>query len=165
MKKIVLTGGGVVLLMIIMVFGTFFTAPSLVQAESRSFLGANSTTATDPYCEAYMKDLANRLHVSVSTLQQAQQAAYKDMLNQMVRNGKLTQKQAAAMEQMHQSHMMCSNNMMCSNHMMCGNNHPAGMPDMSSNNPHFAVSRRDFVDFFIGWSRQSQDESMHRLQT
>lgn len=142
MKKILLTGGGVVLLMIIMVFGAFFTAPSMVQAKSRSFLGANSTTATDPYCEAYMKDLANRLHVSVTTLQQAQQAAYKDMLNQMVRDGKLTQKQAASMEQMHQSHMMCSNNMMCNN-MMCSNNHPAGMSGMTSNNPHFAVSRRD----------------------
>ncbi len=125
MKKILLTGGGVVLLMIIMVFGAFFTAQSLVQAKSRSFLGANSTTAMDQYCQAYMKDLANRLHVSVTTLQQAQQAAFKDMLNQMVRDGKLTQKQAAAMEQMHQSPMMCM--------MMDNSNQPAGMSGMPVN--------------------------------
>jgi polyhydroxyalkanoate synthesis regulator phasin len=108
MKKFLLTGSGVVLLLTIIVFGAFFSAPSPVQAKSRSFLGANSTTATDPYCEAYQKDLAHRLHTSVTTLEQAQQAAFTDMLNQMVKDGKLTQKQATAIEQRYKGHMACN---------------------------------------------------------
>jgi hypothetical protein len=31
---------------------------------------------------------------------------------------------------------------------------------IASQNPHFAVSRRDFVDFFVGRSKHSQDQAM-----
>src|SRR6266581_2183299 len=42
-----------------------------------------TATTTNPYCEQYLKDLANRLHVSVATLQQAQLAAHEDVLAQL----------------------------------------------------------------------------------
>src|SRR5713226_7783243 len=65
-------------------------------------------TTTNPYCEQYLKDLANRLHVSVATLQQAQLAAHEDVLAQLVRDGKLTQKQADAIKQHLASHQECA---------------------------------------------------------
>ncbi len=65
-------------------------------------------TTTNPYCEQYLKDLANRLHVSVATLQQAQLAAHEDVLAQLVRDGKLTQKQADAIKQRLVSHQECA---------------------------------------------------------
>src|SRR5712692_4407391 len=63
-----------------------------------------TATTTNPYCEQYLKDLANRLHVSVATLQQAQLAAHEDVLAQLVRDGKLTQKHAEALKQHLASH-------------------------------------------------------------
>src|SRR6266568_2981313 len=66
-----------------------------------------TATTTNPYCEQYLKDLANRLHVSVATLQQAQLAAHEDVLAQLVRDGKLTQKQADAIKQRLASHQEC----------------------------------------------------------
>src|SRR6266571_2693026 len=67
-----------------------------------------TATTTNPYCEQYLKDLANRLHVSVATLQQAQLAAHEDVLAQLVRDGKLTQKQADAIKQHLASHQECA---------------------------------------------------------
>jgi polyhydroxyalkanoate synthesis regulator phasin len=69
-----------------------------------------TATTTNPYCEQYLKDLANRLHVSVATLQQAQLAAHEDVLAQLVRDGKLTQKQADAIKQRLASHPECAGN-------------------------------------------------------
>src|SRR5258708_27533343 len=67
-----------------------------------------TATTTNPYCEQYLKDLANRLHVSVATLQQAQLAAHEDVLAQLVRDGKLTQKQADAIKQRLASYQECA---------------------------------------------------------
>jgi polyhydroxyalkanoate synthesis regulator phasin len=67
-----------------------------------------TATTTNPYCEQYLKDLANRLHVSVATLQQAQLAAHEDVLAQLVRDGKLTQKQADAIKQHLASRQECA---------------------------------------------------------
>ena len=67
-----------------------------------------TTTTTNPYCELYLKDLANRLHVSVTTLEQAQLAAHEDVLAQLVRDGKLTQKQADAIKHRLTSHPTCA---------------------------------------------------------
>ena len=69
---------------------------------------ATTTTATNPYCELYLKDLANRLHVSVTTLEQAQLAAHEDVLARLVHDGKLTQKQADAIKQRLTSHPTCA---------------------------------------------------------
>src|SRR6266700_3458497 len=82
--------------------GTSATATPTTPATSAT------PTATNPYCELYLKDLANRLHVSVATLQQAQLGAREDVLAQLVRDGKLTQKQADAIKQRLASHPECT---------------------------------------------------------
>ena len=109
MKKLLLIGGGAVLLLTAIVFGAFFAGPLLASANSNS--AANSaagTPTTNPYCEQYLQDLAHRLNVSVTTLQQDKQGARTDVLNQMVKDGKLTQAQANTIEQRMQSHQACT---------------------------------------------------------
>lgn len=96
--------------------GVVFGGPLIASAYSNA-TGTSATatpttpataTTTNPYCEQYLKDLANRLHVSVATLQQAQLAAHEDVLAQLVRDGKLTQKQADAIKQRLASHQECA---------------------------------------------------------
>ncbi len=97
------------------VFGGPLIASAYSNATSTSATATPTTpttpataTTTNPYCEQYLKDLANRLHVSVATLQQAQLAAHEDVLAQLVRDGKLTQKQADAIKQHLASHPGCA---------------------------------------------------------
>ena len=111
MKKIFWIVGGSVLLVAAIMFGAFFAGPLLASAhtgQSNTPAANTSTTATNPYCEQYLQDLANRLHVSVSTLQQDKLGAREDVLAQMVKDGKLTQSQATAIEQKLQSHQACT---------------------------------------------------------
>jgi polyhydroxyalkanoate synthesis regulator phasin len=110
MKKILLIGCGAVLLITAIAFGGFFAGPALASANSNSPATSATPTATDPYCEQYMRNLANRLHVPLTTLQQDQQSALDDVLNQMVKDGKLTQSQATALKQKLQSHLACTDN-------------------------------------------------------
>ena len=108
MKKLLLIGGGAIFLIAAIAFGAFFAGPLLASANSSSTASSASSSATNPYCEQYLQDLANRLHVSVTTLQQDKQSARVDVLNQMVKDGKLTQAQATAIEQRMQSHQACT---------------------------------------------------------
>jgi polyhydroxyalkanoate synthesis regulator phasin len=96
--------------------GLVFGGPLIASAYSNA-TGTSATAtpttpttpaATNPYCEQYLKDLANRLHVSVATLQQAQLGAHEDVLAQLVRDGKLTQNQANAIKQRLASHPGCA---------------------------------------------------------
>ncbi|MBI1801939.1 MAG: DUF2680 domain-containing protein [Chloroflexi bacterium] len=59
---------------------------------------ANQTQAANP-CEAYEQALAQRLGVSVDKLRSAQKDAAKDMVDQAVKDGKLTADQAAKAKQ------------------------------------------------------------------
>src|SRR6266849_6731778 len=97
------------------VFGGPLIASAYSNATSTSATATPTTpttpataTTTNPYCEQYLKDLANRLHVSVGTLQQSQLAAHEDVLAQLVRDGKLTQKQADAIKQRLASYQECA---------------------------------------------------------
>lgn len=111
MKKILLIGGGIAILVVSMVFGAIVGGPFLAAAASgnSNTPAATSTSAsTNPYCQQYLQDLANRLHVSVSTLQQDKLASAKDVLAQLVKDGKLTQKQANAISQRLQSRQACT---------------------------------------------------------
>ncbi|HEX6480919.1 MAG TPA: hypothetical protein VF043_18920 [Ktedonobacteraceae bacterium] len=109
MKKLILIGGGVLLLLGVMMVGAFSAIPKFASAQSNMITASPTSTPTpNPYCEQYLRDLANRLHVSVSTLQQDKLAAMKDVLAQMVKDGKLTQKQANAIGQHLQSHQACT---------------------------------------------------------
>src|SRR5579863_5006893 len=110
MKKIFLIVGGSVLLVAAILSGAFFAGPLLASAHTGQSNTATSTptTTTNPYCQQYLQDLANRLHVSVSTLQQDKLGAREDVLAQMVKDGKLTQSQATAIENKLQSHQACT---------------------------------------------------------
>ncbi len=97
-------------MLVAILFGAFFAGPLFASAQSTS--GNTTTTATatgtNPYCEQYLQDLAGRLNVSVSTLQQDKLSAREDVLAQMVKDGKLTQNQANAIIQKLENHQACS---------------------------------------------------------
>src|SRR5215469_5632031 len=111
MKKILLIGGGSALLLLCTLFGAFFAGPLLASARNgQTNTAASTTPTTNPYCEQYLQDLANRLGVSVSTLQQDKLGAAEDVLAQLVKDGKLTQNEAKQIEQRLESHKACTGN-------------------------------------------------------
>ncbi|TMD38568.1 MAG: hypothetical protein E6J04_01625 [Chloroflexi bacterium] len=70
MKKLtIFIFGGAALLLLAILFGAFFAGPLLAMANG-SQTAAGTPPATNPYCQQYLQDLAQRLNVSVSTLQQ-----------------------------------------------------------------------------------------------
>ncbi len=110
-KKFFMIFGGSALLLVAILFGAFYAGPLMASANSKQ--NANSATAsatstTNPYCTQYQQDLAQRLGVSVSTLQQDSQAARIDIVNQRVKDGKLTQSQANTLIQRIQAHQPCT---------------------------------------------------------
>ena len=109
MKKIFWIVGGSVFLVGAMLFGAFFAGPMFASAKTnQSTTTAAATPTTNTYCEQYLQDLAGKLNVSASTLQQDKLSAREDVLAQMVKDGKLTQSQATAIEQRLQSHQACT---------------------------------------------------------
>jgi polyhydroxyalkanoate synthesis regulator phasin len=112
MKKILMIGGGSALLLLCILFGAFFAGPLLASARGgqTSATATSTPTGTNPYCQQYLQDLANRLGISVSTLQQDKLGAAEDVLAQLVKDGKLTQNQANQIKQRLESHKACSGN-------------------------------------------------------
>ncbi len=112
MKKILFIGSGSALLLLCILFGAFFAGPLLASARGgqTTTSSASTPTATNQYCQQYLQDLAKRLGVSVSTLQQDKLASAEDVLAQLVKDGKLTQNQANQMKQRLESHQACSGN-------------------------------------------------------
>ena len=110
MKKILLIGGGSMLLLLCILFGAFFAGPLLASARGgqTSATTASTPAATNPYCQQYLQDLAKRLGVPVSTLQQDKLASAEDVLAQLVKDGKLTQNQANQIKQRLESHQACT---------------------------------------------------------
>jgi len=112
MKKILFIGGGSALLLLCILFGAFFAGPLLASARGgqTTATAASTPAATNPYCQQYLQDLAKRLGVPVSTLQQDKLASAEDVLAQLVKDGKLTQNQANQIKQRLESHQACSGN-------------------------------------------------------
>jgi polyhydroxyalkanoate synthesis regulator phasin len=112
MKKILLIGGVSVLLLLCILFGAFFAGPLLASARGgqTSATATSTPTGTNPYCQQYLQALANRLRVSVNTLQQDKLGAAEDVLAQLVKDGKLTRNQANQIKQRLESHKACSGN-------------------------------------------------------
>jgi len=106
-RSVFIFGGAAVVLLAIL-FGAFFAGPLLALANGGQTATGTPTATTNPYCEQYLQDLAHRLNVSVSTLQQDKFAAKEDVLNQLVKDGKLRQSQADAIKQRLTSHQECS---------------------------------------------------------
>ncbi len=55
-------------------------------------------TSTGDYCQYYETTLANNLHVSTRTLEQANIAALQQTINQLAKNGKITATEQLALE-------------------------------------------------------------------
>lgn len=108
MKKALFIGGGVVLLLLSIIFGAMVAGPFLAAAASGSQTSTATTSTTNPYCTQFQQDLARRLGVSVNTLQQDRKAAIEDVLAQMVKDGKLTQSQANAIKARIESQQPCT---------------------------------------------------------
>jgi len=110
MKKILLIGGGSALLLLCILFGAFFAGPLIASARSgqSTATAASTPAAPNPYCQQYLQDLANRLGVSVSALQQDKLASADDVIAQLVKDGKLTQNQANQLKQRLSSHQACT---------------------------------------------------------
>jgi polyhydroxyalkanoate synthesis regulator phasin len=110
MKKVLIIGGGSALLLLCILFGAFFAGPLFASAQSGLTHTSSTPTATNPYCQQYLQDLANRLHVSVGTLQQDKLSAAEDVLAQLVKDGKLTQNQANQIRSRLESRKACTGN-------------------------------------------------------
>ncbi len=111
MKKLLLIGGGTLLLLGAMVAGALFAIPMFASAQSRTnaaTVTTSTTAATNPYCQQFLQDLASRLHVPVATLQSDSQAAMKDVIARMVKDGALTQSQANMLEQRIATYQACT---------------------------------------------------------
>lgn len=108
MGKIFLIGGISALLLACILVGAFFAGPLMASASSGQNQAATSSSATNANCELYLQTLASKLNVSVSTLEQDRVAARDAVINQDVKDGKLTQAQATTIEQLLASHQACS---------------------------------------------------------
>jgi polyhydroxyalkanoate synthesis regulator phasin len=110
-KKIFIMIGSATLILMGLLVGAFFAGPLIASASSssnQSASAASAATGTNTYCTQYQQNLANELHVSVSTLQQDQKTALDATINQMVKDGKLTQSQATAIEARVNAHQACT---------------------------------------------------------
>lgn len=92
MKKMLTIGGALAILFVGIIVGAVYGSAKIASANSTTSTASNAPTNT--YCTQFQQDLAKRLNVSTSTLQQAEVAAADDTLAQMVKDGKLTQTQA-----------------------------------------------------------------------
>ena len=109
MKKIFFIAGGSALLLIAILAGAFFAGPLLASANtSNTTASPGGSTTQNQYCTQYQQDLASKLNVSVSTLQQDSKAARIDIVNQLVKDGKLTQNQANTLIQRIQASEPCT---------------------------------------------------------
>jgi hypothetical protein len=107
-KKVMIIGGSVAALVIALLVGAFFAAPLIASASSGSNPSSSTATTTNPYCETYLNTLANKLNVSVSTLEQDRVSAREAVIAQLVKDGKLTQAQATTIEQRLATHQACT---------------------------------------------------------
>ena len=60
---------------------------------------ANSPTTTNAYCQLYLSTVASKLNTSSSAVSSANQAGLQAVLNQMVKDGKITSAQEAKLQQ------------------------------------------------------------------
>lgn len=102
MKKTLLIGGSAFVLILAVAFGAFIAGPLVASANSNTAAtiplpaesGTPTTTNSSSNCSQYQQDLARRLNISVSKLQQEEQSARNEVLYNMVRAGLITQSQA-----------------------------------------------------------------------
>lgn len=87
--------------------GAFFAGPLIASAQSTT-PAASPTTTTGTPCQLYQQHLETSLNVSAATLRQDQVAARVAVVAQEVKDGRLTQAQANAIDQRLEAHVACS---------------------------------------------------------
>ncbi len=95
-RRWLILGGSGALLTLCLLIGVLFVAPLVASAHPQDTQPTKNTTN---YCDLYTQDLAKQLGITVDKLKQARQGAVEDVLNQMVKDGKLTQSQADQLKQ------------------------------------------------------------------
>lgn len=108
MKKIFWIAGASALLVAAILVGAFFAGPLIASANGSQNQATAGSSATNTYCQLYEQTLAGKLNVSTSTLEQDQAASRDAVISQAVKDGKLTQAQATAIENRITSHQACS---------------------------------------------------------
>lgn len=99
-KKIIIAGLGGAILMLAVLAGVLFVSPMFASAASNP--AAPTPTAAKKgtgYCALFNQNLAKRLNISANTLQQDRKGAASDTIDQLVKDGKLTQAQADKIKQ------------------------------------------------------------------
>ncbi len=105
MKRFLIIGGSSLLLLLGILVGAVYGSSHIANGNANSTTSTASTSAvstsnssassaTNTYCSQFQKDLASKLGVSSSKLQSAESSAASDTIDQMVKDGKLTQAQA-----------------------------------------------------------------------
>ncbi|GHO44685.1 hypothetical protein [Ktedonospora formicarum] len=92
MKRLLIVGSGCIVLVAAILFGAFFFGP--LSALAHNTFNQTDTNKTDTYCQQFQQDLAKRLNVSTDQLNKDRQESISDVLDQMVKDGKITQDQA-----------------------------------------------------------------------
>jgi len=93
-KKFLVISGASVLLLLGILIGAVYGSAKQAAASSTNAAAPKATTATNNYCTQFQQDLAKRLGVSADKLQKAESGAAQDTIDQMVKDGKITQAQA-----------------------------------------------------------------------
>ena len=104
MKRLLIIGGASLLLLLGILVGAVYGSARVANANATTTTTntvattANTSSATNNYCTQFQQNLAKRLGVSADKLQSSESGAAKDTIDQMVKDGKLTQAQAAQIE-------------------------------------------------------------------
>ncbi len=99
MKTKIIAAAAAVLVVLAAIGGTVVLAQSNTPGSGPSAQAGTDQQSAADQCTQFRNDLAQRLNVSPDKLQQAFKDTAKDMVDQAVTNGKLTQQQAATLKQ------------------------------------------------------------------
>ncbi|GCE05376.1 hypothetical protein [Dictyobacter aurantiacus] len=99
-KKIMLAGVAGAILMLAVLAGALFISPMFASAASNPATSTPAATQKgNGYCALFNQNLAKRLNISVSALQQDRKGAASDTIDQLVKEGKMKQTQADKLKQ------------------------------------------------------------------
>ncbi len=99
MKRLFVLGGASLLLLLGILIGAVYGNARVANASTKTTtVTAATTPTTTNYCSVLQQNLARRLGVTADKLTSAEAAAAKDTIDQMVKDGKITQAQATQIE-------------------------------------------------------------------
>ncbi len=101
MKRLFVLGGASFLLLLGILIGAVYGSAAIARANTKTTTAVVATTptaSTTNYCSVLQQNLAKRLGIAADKLTSAEAGAAKDTIDQMVKDGKITQAQATQME-------------------------------------------------------------------